>query len=159
MRLSAIFAVMFFSAVTSVSIADPIEAIVGEWISPDGKSMQVVEREFDGNWLSTRMWFKVGEDWTLVAVGAMYRKPAVDHWISVTRTKKMGGIELFESTLVSRGGGRFESDNVSFMSDGSTMRTTEQWYIDKDRFDYKVFTNVDGKLSLWLEDSWIRVRD
>ncbi len=79
--------------------------------------------------------------------------------VTVETETDMGGIELFESTLVFRGDGRFESDNVSFMTDGSKMRTTEDWQVDKDRFDYKVFMDVDGERSLWLEDSWTRVRE
>jgi hypothetical protein len=62
------------------TIAGDVDRLIGTWLSPDGKTRQEFVREFDGQWIRSKMWFMSPAGWKLVSQGAMYRKPGDDTW-------------------------------------------------------------------------------
>ena len=155
MRYSVCAAALF---IVNTSLAEPIDALIGRWISPDGYAKQSIERQFDGSWLTTRMWFKSDDAWKLVAFGSIYRKPQTEHWISASRTTDMDGIVLFETTLRPNGDGRFALKNLATKSDGSIIETEEEWrFVDSDRYEYTVYRFEGTERKPWLEGAWVRL--
>lgn len=135
---------------------DPIDRIVGTWVSPDGSVRQQVERELDGTWLATRQWFKRDGEWLLVGRGALYPKPGEDAWFGATRTVQMGGIALFESTF-RPGEELLTVESRAYMEDGSVLETVEEWrFPSADRIDYTVYRVTDEGREPWTEGSWVR---
>ena len=144
--------------IANITLAEPMDALVGDWISPDGYAKQSIERQFDGSWLTTRMWFKSDDTWKLVAFGSIYRKPQTEHWISASRTSDMDGIVLFQSTLRAVGNGLFELENLAIKSDGSVIETEEEWrFVDSDRYEYTVYRFEEAARIPWIEGAWTRL--
>lgn len=134
--------------------AAPMERLVGDWISPDGSSRQRVESHFDGSWLSTRMWFRNGEEWVEVGRGAIWRGAEDGTWKAASRTTGMGGIELFESLLEPEGDAVALSHRAH-MEDGTVLETREEWrFVSADRIDYAVYR--PGEEEPWIEGRWVR---
>lgn len=123
----------------------------------DGFARQRFVRQLDGSLISTNMWFRTDGEWKLVAAGAMHRRPGQARWHSAARTIDMDGIELFESTLVGVGDGKFFVSNVAYLSDGSTIESEEEWvFHGPDRFEYTIYKLADGRRSPWMRGQWVR---
>ena len=142
----------------SVSAADNIDVLVGEWTSPDGTLKQRIARTFDGGLLETQMWFRKESQWKLVSQGSGYRRPGETAWRLVSRTIEMDGIELFESTLEPISALTFKVVNIAYRGDGSAMETEEEWsFVDENRYTYTIFKIEGGERLPWYEGEWIRL--
>lgn len=158
MRVPAMTSVaVLILASSPTTAAEPMDALVGQWTSPDGFAKQSIERQLDGSWLSTRMWFWLDDKWKLVGTGSIYRNPKVEYWSVVSRTTDMDGIELFESRLLPKKDGRFELDNLAVKGDGSVIVTHEEWHFaDADHYKYMIYQVSGEERTPWLAGSWVR---
>lgn len=139
------------------AIADDVDILLGAWISPDGTTKCDYERQFDGSWVTTRMWFKSGEEWELVATGAMYQRPGENLWRMVGRSKDMAGVVLFESTFEFQGDGIVKLVNTVFSSDGTTRIAEEDWQVTDDEIAYDIFNiEADERVPLF-SGKWLRM--
>ncbi len=152
--------VVFLSVCCGAAQAEPMAALFGLWESPDGQARQQFDQDFSGL-ITTKMWFKIGENWKPVGRGILYSRPGSPEWAGVTRTSDMGGIELFESRITPREDGRFSVENESFDAQGTLMKTAEDWTITRDgRFDYTVYkVAADGSRTPWMQGRWLRIPD
>jgi hypothetical protein len=136
---------------------DEMDGLVGDWTSPDGTLKHSIARTFDGELLETRMWFRFESGWKLVSQGSGYRRPGEKAWRFVSRVTDMQGIELFESTIQQTSDSTYRVVNISYMGDGSTQTTEEDWtFVDADRYTYTIFKLEDGQRSQWYEGEWVR---
>jgi hypothetical protein len=154
-----------FSLIVSLLIlaeaAQPAESLgrlLGHWVSRDGAARQSLTSDLDGSWVATRMWFKDGESWQLVATGSFYRRPGDDAWHGISRTTDMEGIELFETRLQPISETEFAVSNVSYQRDGSTVLSEETWTFDgDDRYTYTVYFLEDQNRTPMYEGTWLRM--
>ncbi|MDX1381197.1 MAG: hypothetical protein R3233_08750 [Xanthomonadales bacterium] len=151
-------ALLTFAALCDTCHADDdLDALIGTWVSPDGMARQQLLRDFDGSWIQTRMWFREGEDWKLVAVGGMWRRPGETRWQAASRATGMEDIEVFEFSFESSGPATYTLVSVAYESDGGRMHTEEDWtVVSPDRVDYEIFRIEDGQRSPWMQGTWIR---
>lgn len=142
---------------SQLASADTVDTLIGTWESPDGNARQQFVREFDGSWVTTRMWFRSGDDWKLVATGSMFQRPGDDRWFLASRTTDMDGILLFESVLSEANDGVIAVTNKSYLADGSVILTEEEWRFDGgDHYEYVVFRLEDDARTEWFRGSWNR---
>jgi hypothetical protein len=151
------FLLALLLTLSASAAADDVDALLGAWISPDGVTKCDYVREFDGSWVTTRMWFKLGEEWELVAKGAMYQRPGENLWRMVGRSKDMGGIVLFESTFEFLGDGRVKLTNTAFNADGTTRIAEEDWQVTADEIAYDIFDIEAGERVPLFSGKWIRM--
>jgi hypothetical protein len=155
---------LILAAILSISpalaLADDMDPLIGDWASPDGTLRHRIERTFDDSLLETRMWFQVESEWKLVSQGIGYRRPGEKAWRFVSRVTDMQGIELFESTIEKTADNNYRVANISYMGDGSTMETDEEWtFVDDNRYTYTIFRTENGQRAPWYTGEWIRVEE
>ena len=148
-------AVLIFCA---TAVADEVDALIGGWISPDGAVKSEYVRDFDGEWVTTRMWFNSGDAWKLVSQGAMYRRPGDGNWIGISRTRDMGQIVLFESVFEFSGDGRVKLTNTAYNADGSTLASEEDWQLSGDSISYDIFEIVAGERKPLMTGEWRKIK-
>lgn len=134
-----------------------VDALLGSWISPDGNVKSEFARTFEGDWITTRMWFKAEDDWRLVSSGAMYRRPGDERWLAVSRAREMGGIVLFESVFEFLGDGRVKVANTAYNDDGSRLLSEEDWQVSSDRIDYAIFEIIAGERAPLMTGEWKKI--
>lgn len=148
------------SLLPAIAGAGDFEALIGNWVSPDGFARQSFSRTFDGSLIETRMWFRSGSGWRLVAAGSTYRRPEDKAWRSVSRTRDMDDIELFESTIVQTSMTIYRVANVAYKSDGTVIETDEEWvFLGNDHIKYTVFRFEEGSRVAWMRGEWIREKE
>ena len=137
--------------------ANDIDELMGTWLSPDGAARQEFSAGFDGEWVDTRMWFMTSSGWKMVSQGAMYRKPGENAWRGVARAVDMGGIALFEFTIVKTSDTEFRSTNTAWMESGESLETEEVWQFDSENeWSYTVYFIENGKREPRVQGSWLR---
>lgn len=101
------------------------------------------------------MWFTANETELEVAHGAIYRGPGDGLWVIASRTTRMGGIELFQSTLDPTGE-VWTLEHTAHQADGTTLETRETWtFPDSNRIEYAVYR--PGESDPWITGAWQRV--
>ena len=72
----------------------------------------------------------------------------------------MDGIEIFESTIEKTADNNYRVVNISYMSDGSTMKTDKEWvFSDENRYTYTIFRTENGQRAPWYAGEWIRAEE
>jgi hypothetical protein len=155
MRMAAIALLLL----ASPAFADGVEALLGTWVSPDGFAKNNYVRHLDGDWIETHMWFRTDDGWDLVSQGAMYQRPGEDAWVSISRAREMGAIELFESVFRFADDGSVSVSNVAYTSDGRTMPSEEEWQLDGDTIRYEIFEIVDGERQAMMSGEWKKLEE
>lgn len=150
------FLLILLVALSWPAAADDVDMLLGAWISPGGDTKCDYVRQFDGSWVTTRMWFKTDEEWQLVATGAMYQRPGENLWRMVGRSKAMGGIVLFESTFEFLGEGKVKLVNTAFNADGTTRLAEEDWQVSDNEIAYDIFDIEDGQRVPLFSGKWLR---
>ena len=148
---------VLFLALSAPAAADDVDILLGAWVSPDGVTKCDYVRQFDGSWITTRMWFKLGEEWQLVATGALYQRPGEHLWRMVGRSKDMGGIVLFESTFEFLDEGEVKLVNTAFNTDGTTRIAEEDWQVSDNEIAYDIFDIEDGERVPLFSGKWLRM--
>ena len=143
-------------ALGAPAAAGDIESLLGTWVSDDGITKSDYVREFDGSWVTTHMWFRVEEQWKLVATGAMYQRPGEKLWRMVGRTSDMGDIVLFESTFEFLANGKMKVVNTAFNVDGTTRTAEEDWQVSENEIVYDIFDIKDGERVPLFSGKWLR---
>ncbi|MDX1572050.1 MAG: hypothetical protein R3200_16320 [Xanthomonadales bacterium] len=143
-----------------VARAEPIDALIGTWVSPDGSARQSYQRELDGTWIRVESRFKVDGEWQLVGVGGLYRKPGEEAWLGVSRTTDMSGFELFETRLTPTEAGGYDVRNLATQADGTQVETFEEWrFKGPDRIEYTIHMIAEGESKPFMTGVWVRATD